>query len=462
MFSKNKNSSSVFLSRDKSSGTNGPMNRHSVEVAKPPKRDLPNSNDVKRKNMHKDRLIFLTPQEHSSQNPDQIFISVAMEKKRFFGRFKQNKADTEMVSIGFGYPQRRNTGTGNMNPNSRHNRLSTTSLTVTNIAGDTSPQGGESLLQGWYRGVCRAFKRPDNKQFRQAESQPDLFTQQIKRYSIEQEFDIMAYANKEWATTKPNAIRMKNGYKRVQSIGYLFIRRVRGDNYCALRSILFQILTLSDISKTVLAIFPTLNKAIERLDYVSGQHGNCVKNWSFGQNTKLRAGKKNPMIDLRECIEAFYDICEKLKLKSHEARRKIVVDQLNEQSAGVFQLDAKLMEFVKFLMFSQAVDLYQKQDQGKEIPDWFLFLTLRDNSSSLQEFFEYHLNRVGDTLGLEQIEMFLLGKALNVRIQVFRLKCIGEQDFETLYPPKGDSSLPNTAVTLPLSAEDDRHYNVVY
>ena len=58
--------------------------------------------------------------------------------------------------------------------------------------------------------------------------------------------------------------------------------------------------------------------------------------------------------------------------------------------------------------------------------------------------------------------MFLLGVSLNVRIKAFRLKSFGEEDFETLYPPNDDTILPIDAPSLPLIAEDDRHYNVVY
>ena len=58
--------------------------------------------------------------------------------------------------------------------------------------------------------------------------------------------------------------------------------------------------------------------------------------------------------------------------------------------------------------------------------------------------------------------MFLLGRALNVRIRAFRLKSLGEDDFETLYPPMEDTFLPQETPIVPLSAEDDRHYNVVY
>lgn len=159
-----------------------------------------------------------------------------------------------------------------------------------------------------------------------------------------------------------------------------------------------------------------------------------------------------------------------------------MVAELNSNNVGYFEKDARLMEFVKFLMFSKAACLYEQLREGREIANWFLFLTLRDNSSSLEDFFHFHLNLVGDSLGLEQvgvkwcvwchlftclfvclqIEMFLLGVALNVRIQAFRLKSVDEQDFVTHYPSKDDTSLPLDAPSVSLIAEDDRHYNVVY
>ena len=55
-----------------------------------------------------------------------------------------------------------------------------------------------------------------------------------------------------------------------------------------------------------------------------------------------------------------------------------------------------------------------------------------------------------------QVEMFLLGCTLGVRIQVFRLSQFGESDFISYYPDDGADGCQ----TVSLMAEDDRHYNV--
>ena len=57
---------------------------------------------------------------------------------------------------------------------------------------------------------------------------------------------------------------------------------------------------------------------------------------------------------------------------------------------------------------------------------------------------------------LLQVEMFLLGYSLGVRIQVFRLSQFGESDFVSFYP----DDCTDDCQTVSLIAEDDRHYNV--
>ena len=58
---------------------------------------------------------------------------------------------------------------------------------------------------------------------------------------------------------------------------------------------------------------------------------------------------------------------------------------------------------------------------------------------------------------LFQIEMFLLGHTLGVKIQVVRPSRYGQEDFISHYPDEGADSFPKVF----LVAEDDRHYNVV-
>ena len=53
--------------------------------------------------------------------------------------------------------------------------------------------------------------------------------------------------------------------------------------------------------------------------------------------------------------------------------------------------------------------------------------------------------------------MCLLGYTLGLQIRVYRISSFGREDFITYYPP-GD--YPKERI-IDISAEDDRHYNVV-
>jgi len=60
-------------------------------------------------------------------------------------------------------------------------------------------------------------------------------------------------------------------------------------------------------------------------------------------------------------------------------------------------------------------------------------------------------------LFLFQIEMFLLGHTLSVKIEVARPSQYGKDDFMSHYPDDGADSFPKVYMI----AEDSRHYNVV-
>ena len=89
--------------------------------------------------------------------------------------------------------------------------------------------------------------------------------------------------------------------------GYEYIRRIRGDNYCALRSVMFQILTSCDVKKSVLNLFPSEEAALKRLEELKAEHGALINEWKFGTNSFLREGKCRNK-SLQACIKTFYDM----------------------------------------------------------------------------------------------------------------------------------------------------------
>jgi len=121
-------------------------------------------------------------------------------------------------------------------------------------------------------------------------------------------------------------------------------------------------------------------------------------------------------------------------------------------------LDLRCMEAVKLHMLAAAVEL-ERHQQSQEAPLFATLLFARDTSATPRQLMSNHLNHVGDSGGLEQVEMFLLGHTLGVTLRVIRPSAHAQPDFVTFYPDEeagGASPRPQ----LTLVAEDDRHYNV--
>ncbi|XP_072267954.1 ubiquitin thioesterase otulin isoform X3 [Pyxicephalus adspersus] len=168
--------------------------------------------------------------------------------------------------------------------------------------------------------------------------------------------------------------------------------------------------------------------------------------WRFWSSS----GSKAPWLRIKECLEL-------LKTKWAEMSKMKVSDNKQEACDEIFQTEEEycLYEAVKFVMLRTAVDLYNANNDGKEVPVFSWLLFARNTSNNPCEFMKNHLNQVGHSGGLEQVEMFLLGYALQHTIKVYRLYKYGTDEFITQYP---DDQADWPVVTL--ITEDDRHYNV--
>ncbi|XP_068092825.1 ubiquitin thioesterase otulin [Hyperolius riggenbachi] len=254
------------------------------------------------------------------------------------------------------------------------------------------------------------------------------------------EADILEYCRKEWRGKTTVAKKMKEGYEEVSHY-YGSIRQIRGDNYCALRATLFQCLSQSmELPRwldddNLLQLPENLSKKYE-----------WIKLWRFWNSS----GSKKPWIHIRECLSL-------LKKKWAEISKMKICDDKQKACDEIFQNEGEhsLYEAVKFLMLRTAIDLFNANEEGKEVPVFSWLLFARNTSNNPCEFMKNHLNQVGHSGGLEQVEMFLLGYALQHTIKVYRLYKYGTDEFITQYP---DDQSDWPMVTL--ITEDDRHYNV--
>ncbi|XP_020636945.3 ubiquitin thioesterase otulin isoform X2 [Pogona vitticeps] len=161
---------------------------------------------------------------------------------------------------------------------------------------------------------------------------------------------------------------------------------------------------------------------------------------------------ENLMDEIKECLMLLMRKWKNLSEMTNVAERLAACDELFRSEEEEY----KLYEAVKFLMLNIAVKLYEDNEKGKEVPVFSWLLFARDTSSDPSQLMENHLNQLGHTGGLEQVEMFLLAYALQHTIQVYRLYKHDTDEFIMFYPNNPEEAWP----MVTLITEDDRHYNI--
>ncbi|XP_027835959.1 ubiquitin thioesterase otulin isoform X2 [Ovis aries] len=318
-------------------------------------------------------------------------------------------------------------------------------------AGAAAPEGGKSAAGGPPRVAVRCPSQHEEDMYRAAdeiEKEKELLIHERgssePRLSVAPEMDIMDYCKKEWRGNTQKATCMRKGYEEV-SQKFTSIRRVRGDNYCALRATLFQAMSQpaalpSWLQDPELTLLP--EKLISKYSW--------IKQWKLGLKFE---GKSQDLADkIKESLALLRKKWASLaELRTAEARQ-MACDELftNEEE------EYSLYEAVKFLMLNRAIELYDDKEKGEEVPFFSVLLFARDTSSDPGQLLRNHLNQVGHTGGLEQVEMFLLAYAVRHTIQVYRLSKYGTEEFVTVYPTDPPRDWP----VVTLIAEDDRHYNI--
>ncbi|XP_058688785.1 ubiquitin thioesterase otulin isoform X2 [Poecile atricapillus] len=265
-----------------------------------------------------------------------------------------------------------------------------------------------------------------------------------RKLSVSPEVDIMDYCRKEWRGNTPAAKRMRKGYEAVAQ-KFASIRRIRGDNYCAFRATLFQALSQATqlpmwLQSENFTMLP--ESLLSKYDW--------IKQWQLRQKPGKRMGEisdeiKEYLILLRKKWKNISEI--KGPLEKQEACDELFKNEEEEYS---------LYEALKFLMLNTAIELYNADKSGKRVPVFSWLLFARDTSSNPCQLMQNHLNHIGHSGGLEQVEMFLLAYALQYTIQVYRLYKYSTDEFITLYPNDPEEDWP----VVTLITEDDRHYNI--
>ncbi|XP_056123553.1 OTU deubiquitinase with linear linkage specificity b [Rhinichthys klamathensis goyatoka] len=253
--------------------------------------------------------------------------------------------------------------------------------------------------------------------------------------------DLQTYSEREWKgnTTKSQLIR--KGYEAIASEFNLCI--VRGDNYCALRATLFQVLSQSKQ-------LPAWLHDSDIIKWPKEMHSDkdFIKEWQFPFESRT-----STVQHLEQCLEL-------LKKKWQEAVECKTLKERERMCQQVFRghdEEYELLEALKFLMLRTAVQLHSNMEKGSDVPEFCWLLFARDSSKGPKTFLTNHLRHVGFSGGLEQVEMCLLGHSLQQTIRVVRLYKCDTEEFITYYPNDHREDWP----PLCLLTEDDRHYNAL-
>ncbi|XP_062376670.1 uncharacterized protein LOC134065691 [Sardina pilchardus] len=264
--------------------------------------------------------------------------------------------------------------------------------------------------------------------------------------SLEPPMAILMYSEREWKgqTTKSAVIR--KGYAALsESFGCL--RRVRGDNYCALRASLYQAL----MGTTLLPDWLQQESFSLMAEELESKHG-LINGWVFPDVCKPMNGIENDVDLMKHYLGLLQKWWRAVADSSGLEDRRRVCDELFQGGEDEFGL----MEALKLLMLARAVELHTSMQKGDDVPIFCWLLFARDTSSCPRTFLANHLSQVGFSGGLEQVEMFLLGYALRHTIKAYRLYMAETEEFITHYPDDHVQDWP----CLCLVTEDDRHYNV--
>uniref|UniRef100_A0A8C2M6B4 OTU deubiquitinase with linear linkage specificity like n=1 Tax=Cricetulus griseus TaxID=10029 RepID=A0A8C2M6B4_CRIGR len=190
-----------------------------------------------------------------------------------------------------------------------------------------------------------------------------------------------------------------------------------------------------------------MRKLPEKLLFSQGC--NWIQQYSFGPEKYTGS---NVFGKLRKCVEL-------LKMRWTEFSGMRDYHKRGSMCNILFSdaiLEYKLYEALKFIMLYQVTEMYEQMKTNKVIPSLFRLLFSRESSSDPLSFMMNHLNSIGDTCGLEQIDMFILGYSLQVKIKVFRLFKFNSRDFTVCYPEEPLRDWPE----ISLLTENDRQYHI--
>lgn len=271
------------------------------------------------------------------------------------------------------------------------------------------------------------------------------------RPGVSQPVCLLEYGRQQWAGDTPRADTIRAGYCRAARDLHLDrVQLVRGDNYCAVRAALYQLVAVPrDSSTTFLSCEQGVARCLETLDGMEE-----MERWTFASRLSFSSVRDG----IVQCLNSIADMMKDVDVCECDctAWRNRLCSVWNSDP----EREIRLMEAVKLHMLATATQLYHHLQSSQHVPEFVGLLFARDTSPDPISLMVNHLNQVGDTAGLEQVDMCLLAETLGVSLRVIRPSAHGQHDFVTYFPPRQPEKEESAVLTL--LAEDDRHYNIAF
>ncbi|XP_004698156.1 inactive ubiquitin thioesterase OTULINL, partial [Echinops telfairi] len=266
-----------------------------------------------------------------------------------------------------------------------------------------------------------------------------------KNLSVGAEVDVLSYCAREWRGETPDVKLLRKAYEELAGrLRVQCVRPVKRDHYAALRAVLFQIFS-QGLPLPAWMKEKDVVKLPEKLLFSQGC--NWIQQYSFGPEKYTGS---NVFGKLRKCVELLKTQWTEFSSVKDQHKRGSKCNMLFSDAI----LEYRLYEALKFIMLYQVTEVYEQLKAKKAVPSLFSLLFCRDTSPDPLSFMMNHLNLVGDTCGLERIDMFILSYSLEVKIKVLRLFKFNSRDFEVCYPEKPLREWPE----ISLLTENDQHY----
>jgi len=230
---------------------------------------------------------------------------------------------------------------------------------------------------------------------------------------------------KEWKGDTQNTKYILASVNNLKSI-YEGIHIIKGDNFCGLRATLFSLFINCSTLPNIKPVLPSLTEFP----------------W-------IKLLKPTPSEDwMKELVQFLIDTIEKLRPLKEKKQRL-------EKSLEFFspEADSQLMNSLKLLMVIRSIERF-KQMKDQKAPEYVSLLFGRDEMENPEKLMMNSIRKFGDTLGIEQVELFLLSDALGLQITVHNLNI--KDDIPSFYSNGVDHN-----INVPIVTVDGRHYNVL-